>query len=147
MSLSLRYSPWQFQDKQLWLSPTSVLKIPLRLKARIVLLNYFLTTFIKSVTFKMHYSSECIHRQNTEWIQWETKMIWGPSWEMLIYMHIFSQVRFINYNILFNLFFPSHAKYSGNNQFHYIKEQRKTHGGDSTKFIAVGWGVRDWNII
>lgn len=58
---------------------------------------------------------------------------------MLIYMHIFCQVRFINYNILSNSFVPSHAKYSGNNEFDCIKEQRD---GDDSPGSVVGVGVR-----
>lgn len=91
--------------------PTSALRTQMRLKAGLVLLNSFLTTFSKWVIFKMHYSSEYIHRWNTEWIQWEIKRIWGPLPEMSIYMYMFSRVTFVNYqyNTLFNPFLLSHA--------------------------------------
>lgn len=95
-----------------------------------------LTINIKWDTFQKHYSSECIHMWDTEWIQWETKRIWRLLTEMLIYMHIFCQVRFAKYNILFNPFFLVMQNILETS--YYIKEQRKSYGGDITRSVVVG---------
>lgn len=59
---------------------------------------------------------------------------------MLIYMHIFCQVRFVNYNILFNPFFLAVQNILETTYFITLKSKERATGGDSTRSVVVGVG-------